>query len=313
MSKRLLVFTWNLKKRVKALELACAYLAKRSARIPCVASFQELPDGVSSAKISSWSQGALAMHRAAKQRLGIVTSGGIAATDLIELLPEGVPPFAHRMLALSLAGKSWSNLQLVAVHLPNRRDVPEGPERDVGLTHLADAFHMFWQQRGRGPVVVAGDFNADPFHREVAARSAFWATRDRTDLSLMRGPRRQNTLSVPVFFGSRKITTATQLEAVLSARKRTPLYNPMWQMIPERSRHPRGTFVFHDDHTIVGWHCYDQIIVSSHLAEHADPVRVLRKLNSTWLMTASHRKPLDSGYSDHLPVELDLVVDGAKP
>lgn len=313
MSKRLLVFTWNLKKNAKALELACAYLAKRAAKVPCVGSLQELPDGVSPTKISSWSQGELTVHRAVRQRLGIVTSRAVIATDLIELMPEGVPPFAHRMLAVALAGKGWSRLQLVAVHLPNRRDVPEGPQREVGLTRLADAFHAFWQQKGRGPVVVAGDFNADPFHREVAARSAFWAARDRSDLSLMRRARRQTTLGVPVFFGNQQITTASGLETALSARKRTPLYNPMWQMMPERSRHPRGTFVYHDDHTIVGWHCYDQIIVSSHLAENADAVRVLRKLNDTWLMNASHKKPLDGGYSDHLPVELDLIIDGVMP
>jgi hypothetical protein len=162
-------------------------------------------------------------------------------------------------------------------------------------------------------MVVAGDFNADPFHREVAARSAFWAARDRADLSLTRRARTPTTLNVPVFFVDREITTAADLEMALSASARTPLYNPMWQMMPERSRHPRGTYVYRDDHSIVEWHCYDQIIVSTHLAERADPVRVLCKLGGAWLMTAKHKRPLDTGYSDHLPVELDLAIDGVQP
>jgi hypothetical protein len=116
-----------------------------------------------------------------------------------------------------------------------------------------------------------------------------------------------------VFLVDREITTDADLKMARSASQRALLYNPMWKMMPERSRHPRGTCVHRDDHSIVGWHCYDQIIVSTHLAERANAVRVLCKLGDAWLMTARHKDPSDTNYSDHLPVELVLPIDGVRP
>ncbi|WP_437835555.1 hypothetical protein [Sorangium sp. So ce1153] len=216
--------------------------------------------------------------------------------------PGAFPTIDQRMLEVTITNTLFEGLRFFALHLPGRRDLPDG-KRDGPLAVLASAFHAAWKG---GPVVLAGDFNADPYHREIAARGYFWAVRDRSELSHRRVQRLPSAPGLDVVHSGKVHPAATDLRALVTLADRSPLYNPMWKWLPERRKHPRGTHYYLDDDCGISWHCYDQILLSPELVEHVQDFRVLSKLGKTNLIEGDQKKPIETGYSDHLPVTLVL-------
>lgn len=297
MSVPLLVFTWNLHGKEEALQSACRYLARRT---PCIATFQELPEGGATA-IERYSRGLLRQVISLRRRLAIVVSTDVSTMNGQALAPGGFPNVDQRMIEVTLTNTAFESLRFFAVHLPSRRDLSEG-QRDAPLSRLAHAFHDAW---GGGPAVLAGDFNADPYHREIAARGFFWAVRDRGELTDRRRQILRSELSIDVRHGGKTYPSASDLRGLPTLRDRSPLFNPMWKCLAERREHPRGTHRYLDDHCGISWHCYDQILLSPDLVESVQRLRILTRLGRATLIDAQRKRPTKA-YGDHLPVKLEL-------
>lgn len=146
----------------------------------------------------------------------------------------------------------------------------------------------FWGWSEPAPLIVAGDLNANPWHREVTDRSGWFAGRPGEQ------PGEQYQL---------------EDEAVYAV----PLVNPMWSLVTGG----RAPGTFHGDHDGLQWHCLDQVLVSRDLATRP-LVPVIRGWMSSRSLVDKAGKPLqgpvmrdgerkrDYIYSDHLPVEMIL-------
>lgn len=295
--------TWNLggrrrkegrERARRALELVVDHLIGQGT---CVAALQEvcLPDGVLVEDvILEKSGGRIA---ALEQTLGTK----VLLLHSRDLLPRDVhrysasldnEPGGERLVGATFgADVSWGGLQVLGVHLRDRGTSPEGQGRGVDSAGWQRDFLEFWKG---GPLVVLGDFNADPYEPEVCARSGgFFALRDRE--TLWKSPR------------------------WVDKTPRLPLFNPMWQHLREkRWPEPRGTFAYDDEKRGIRSWIYDQILLGGSGFELLDGLvegpLVHGKLGESWLITKQDGRSA-GGYPspslwDHLPVS--VLVDMEK-
>ena len=140
------------------------------------------------------------------------------------------------------------------------------------------ALEPFW--RNDRPLVMLGDFNADPYDAEVSARNGMFAVRDSAE-------------------------TVRDWESVLVAGPMRPLYNPMWHLLPESGTRPGGTYLLNSQDRGIRWRLCDQILVSRDLVSRIDGLpEILPKLSTTRLTTKDGNP--QTSISDHLPVQLRI-------
>ncbi|WP_437875513.1 hypothetical protein [Sorangium sp. So ce513] len=283
----LMVFTWNLNDNVEAAKLALSHLTSwPNNGVSWIAALQEPPRALDAL-----------LEAARNVRIHDPTTDHnvILSSDDIVLDPDG-PKHAHnpivdtndRMAGRTFASADWSGLRFLAVHGKDRRNSPTEDDRRGWATTVRRVLTSFWSWREPTPLIVAGDLNANPWHREVTDRSGWFAGRPGEQ------PGQQYQL---------------EDEAVYAV----PLVNPMWRLVAG-GRTP-GTF--HGEHGGLRWHCFDQVLVSRDLS--ACPlVPVIRNWLSGRSLVDEAGKPLrgrvagdgDGGidyiYSDHLPVEMIL-------
>ncbi|MDI3286495.1 endonuclease/exonuclease/phosphatase family protein [Polyangium sp. 15x6] len=217
-------------------------------------------------------------------------------------IPGVLRDAAERMVGAEVHVPHVGDLQIVGVHFPDKRNLPEGPPRERVVGTLSDQMRFFWSG---GPLIVLGDFNAHPFDREIALRTMLWATRDRLELVEERDPIPREDAGMPIFHQGQTYASRDDLKTVKSFQKLKPLYNPMWRWLGERHAHPRGTYYRKHDDSIVTWQCLDQILVSPDLAERVERVDILDRLGPQLLIDPK-RATMTDIYGDHLPVELTL-------
>jgi hypothetical protein len=232
--------TWNLGGNTRpehvegALELLVGHLLARGT---CIAALQEarrVTGATIRQLVENGSNGALLV---AEQTLGET----VLLLHSRDLRSHDIRPYA-RMTGATFGGDVWGGVQVLGVHLRDRMIRQEGQERGVDAVGWQRDFLRFW--RG-GPLIVLGDFNADPYHSEVCARAGgFFGLRDRDTLD-WRGPVLDDD-GVP----------------------RLPLYNPMWAHLAEKTDGaPRGTLNYANPRKGIGSWCYDQILVSRDLVD----------------------------------------------
>lgn len=273
--------TWNLGRGERAFRLALSHLAGLSGEF--VAALQELPPSASSTAKARRLSGSLTQNRVkclnvmgstrAPGRLGLFTSRELSATDFKQ---DG----NQRMGMMALKSKRWSELYVVGVHAVDRRNVSSEYARGTlaGLSRLE--IEAFWKPNR--PLVVMGDFNADPYHPEVSGRLGLFAVRDRREAH-------------------------RDWESTLVAGPMRPLYNPMWRLLPENPSGPGGTFVLNSGDQGIRWRLCDQILVSRELMDKLDgPPQILSMLVGTKLTTAAGNP--SGRISDHLPVHLSVKM-----
>jgi exonuclease III len=299
----MLAFTWNLRGKIKSLELACHYLATKGT---CVVCLQEMPQDASEAQIEQWSSGALVvLTPLVDQRVVMLTSRDIRRKGkAVIFVPGWVRNAAERMVGVQVKAPSLGALQVVGVHFPDLRNEPKGWPRERIVATLAEQLRMFWTQ---GPLILLGDFNAHPFDREIAMRTALWATRDKFELGDERDPiPGQPNLGMPIFHHGKTYKDRAALAKTKSFQTLRPLYNPMWRWLSEQAQHPHGTFYRKHDDAVVSWQCLDQIMVSPDLADRIARVTILERLLGEVLIEPN-RAAMNGDYGDHLPVELELA------
>lgn len=298
----MLAFTWNLRGKSKSLELACRYLATKGA---CVVCLQEMPADATEAQIKQWGGDALAaLTPLIDQRVVMLASRDIRRRgQAVIFVPGWQRDAAERMVGVQVKAPSLGAVQVVGVHFPDLRNLPKGWPRERIVATLAEQLRMFWAQ---GPLILLGDFNAHPFDREIAMRTALWATRDKFELGDERDPiPERDDFGLRIFHQGRSYKDRDALAKTKSFQKLRPLYNPMWRWLPEQEQHPRGTFYRKHDDAVVSWQCLDQIMVSPDLANRIARVTILDQLLGQMLVEPT-RVTMSGDYGDHLPVELEL-------
>jgi hypothetical protein len=288
----LLVLTWNLNANVQAAELALKYLVSwHEAGASCVAAFQEPPEAIDSMVPEK-----LIAHSRVGKVAGtkvpcnvVLTSRDVARDPDGPLHAGGVRDTERRMEGLTLASEHWSGLRFLAVHGWDRRSRPTDGERGDWAGIVRGALTSFWME---GPLIVAGDLNANPWHREVTYRKGWFAARP-ADL------RQGEQYKLPGL-----------------GEQATQLVNPMWTTIA-RERGPGSMVYNYDD---MYWHCLDQILLSKGLfASDLSPV-ICTALAGACLvdedgapkfMKDKQGKDIPV-YSDHLPVELMIPGKSVK-
>jgi endonuclease/exonuclease/phosphatase family metal-dependent hydrolase len=285
----LLVLTWNLDSNIEAAKLAVAHLESQvAAGLFCVASFQESPEGLDSLVVASPT---LTAHSKATRIAGTKAPGNVVVTSSeIVLDPEGrshennaTLDDQRRMEGRTFACEHWSGLHFLAVHGWDRRSRPTESERADWADLVRGVLSSFWRD---GPLIVAGDLNANPWHREVTYRKGWFASRtaDQGEGKAYKLPNKEEYAK--------------------------QLMNPMWKVVANE-RLPGTCFYDHDD---ILWHCLDQVLVSKDLFNQSLSPVVRDTMMKTLLLDSNGEPAREKGpedkpiyvFSNHLPVELIL-------
>lgn len=303
----MLAFTWNLRGKEKSLKLACEYLAGKGT---CIACFQETPDRASEQRIRDWSGGSLVplTPMGPDQRVLLLVSRDVQLkVSPVVFIPGMLRDAAERMVGTTVSAPGFASLQLIGVHFPDLRNLPRDWPRERIVGSLSDEMRQFWTG---GPLIVLGDFNAHPFDREIAMRTALWATRDKAELAHERDPVPvKDDFGMDIYHRGVTYPNRGALAGVSTFRKLKPLYNPMWRWLSERAAHPRGTYYRKHDDSVVTWQCLDQVLVSPDLADRIERVDILGRMDQVTLIEPDMVK-MNDDYGDHLPVELTLNSKG---
>jgi hypothetical protein len=295
---RLVAFTWNVHRNPAALDLACRYLATQGSFL---AALQELPEDSASLltrtlgenKIRLLSRPMLKFGPETKMR-AVDPTVVLLASDDVEVDPirkshEYKPELDinRRLEGFTLQSKSWQGLQILGVHGWDRMSHPDETERSEWGVIMRDILQDFWDG---GPLIVLGDLNAHPWSPEVTKRRGLYALRWKD-------------------WPEQDATTLANTD-----RQVTPLYNPMWDLLPDGAAGGNGSYFYVDKHD-QRWHCFDQIIVSAHLREHISRPTVLPRLLDRDLLGEDEKPARRSEggkskpeLSDHLPVQLTIDI-----
>lgn len=275
----MLLFTWNLMKSEDAFDCALDYLHGNNHGF--IAAFQELPSSLSSTREAEQrivDRGARGVHclgvrgsESTPGRIGLFASLNVAAEEALSVDARA------RMAMISVKVGGHLSLSIIGIHALDRRNVANEFGRGIWARELRQTIDEFCPDER--PMVIMGDFNADPYDPEIGAREALFAIRDRAELK-------------------RK----------LRSHPSRPLYNPMWSLLPESDTRPRGTFLLKGDpYRGIRWRLCDQIIVSRELVESIQgPPEILSDIGATKL---ANRNGLPvKTVSDHFPVQMRITI-----
>ncbi len=279
--------TWNLgghknaETALRALELAAAHLVDMGT---CIAALQEvhLPTGASVKDIiDDASKGLLVViERTLGAKVLLLHSRNVRS--------RGLRAYGRMVGATFGADVAWGGLQVLGVHLDDRQTTAPGTARGFTAAGWQGDFVDFWKG---GPLVVMGDFNADPYDPEMCARSGgFFALRDRDTLD--------------------------QQPMVADGALRLPIFNPMWAHLSEKDGSmPRGTNAYRNPHQGPPARTYDQILVSRELVDSvAGLPGIWARIGDKSLITKRDgRGPGGyprASFTDHLPVGVFIDLEG---
>ena len=304
-SPDLIIFSWNLNHEVQALKLALKQLESyASLGHPCVAVFQETPSSVRK-EVASISK----LWMFSNSGKPLRTKNAIIMTTDLEVDPNGdthdsTSPYDTngRCLGITLRSTHWTGLRFLAVHGLDRRSHPTPEQRADWAGIVRTILSSFWKT---GPLIVAGDLNANPWDFEVTRRNGWFAWR-RRDI----WPAKPKTSKVANI-----------------ATKASPLLNLTWGLVTSH----RGTY-FYCDANDLRWHFVDQFLATEDLLAEGQLVpHILTKIADTSLCDNNgqplrtveggddcedsagddnnSKAPPEYEYSDHLPIELRIPVD----
>ncbi len=300
------VLTWNIHRSAEAFRLACLHLASAGERY--VMCLQE-PPGESNliGLMPESTRTKIDLRMGVADRILFLSTRDVRWHDEPAVfIPRGSREATERMVGAEIVVPGFDRIQIIGVHFPDRRTVPEDVtrHRENVIRDLAIEIRCFWQD---GPLVVLGDFNANPFHMEIAGARYLWAVRDRSNLDRQRPPLRSrfNPLT-PVIRDGKRFENLSAVEDALPGqlKPQRPLYNPMWRWLGEQEAHPKGTYRYDGDDAILEWNCLDQVLVSADFADRID-VRIMTRLHGESLIARDHKTP-KAQFSDHLPVEAQI-------
>lgn len=234
--------------------------------------FQELPDRFD-AILQAASAGEWTLEKAAEDHIAIVSVGKLTASNSIALHAR-VSSGGNRAIRLDVDGLLPSPVRIVGVHWLDRLNHPVARPRDFQSGKFWSLVREQWDYPQIKNFVVAGDFNENPYDPPIVSRECLWAIRDRSDLN----GRSWHPDGFP------------------------PLFNPMWQFLPESEEPPHGTVEYLDNEASgIRWAHLDQVILSPSMTESFKGIKILTELDGSSLVNKRGSPSLVAA-SDHLPV-----------
>lgn len=174
---------------------------------------------------------------------------------------------------------------LAAVHLEDRLNYPEPDRRIKTICSLTQDIKKNEENLGIENTIVIGDFNANPYDKELLYKDAFNAV-------LFKSLIMENEFTNPKGDRIRRF------------------YNPIIHYLSEDTK-MYGSHYYDDSdkRATPYWHCLDQVLVRKSLVDLLKEVRYLKAIDGEGLLKGS--RP-DRNISDHLPLLVNIleVEDG---
>lgn len=166
---------------------------------------------------------------------------------------------------------------LVFAHLPSKFGVDESSIY-MNATRLRSAIERMETRVGHHRTLIMGDLNMEPYDPGVISAEAFHAT------MCAKIARRQ--------------------ERRVQGHQRSFFYNPMWNLLGDRTDGPPGTFYRgRSEANARFWHMIDQVLLRPDVIDLVD-VASLSIVAETKFMSEDGRP--DSEYSDHFPIYIAM-------
>ena len=161
---------------------------------------------------------------------------------------------------------------VAGIHLQDRRSADESIRLETIRRLKADIHKLEVNIRTNNTIII-GDFNSNPYDRELLQMDAFDA----------------------VLF--KKIINHAETHTV-NGIKRRRFYNPVLHFICEDTEN-YGSFYYDNGSYSPIWHCLDQILLSKTLSSRINDMKYLKSIGRTSLMNTVKPK---ASISDHLPL-----------
>lgn len=171
---------------------------------------------------------------------------------------------------------------IAAAHLVDRMSSADPEPRLMDIRKMMDVVHGYENELSINKTVLMGDFNANPYDRELILPNAF-------NVTLFKGIVRNKTTRI-----------WRDVEYPF-------LYNLTIHWLSEESEN-YGSFYYSGDCTSPIWNCYDQTLVSPELMDCINSYSYLKRIGHTDLIAKvrPNRK-----ISDHLPLLVDINLNQA--
>ncbi|MEL6263464.1 MAG: endonuclease/exonuclease/phosphatase family protein [Cyanobacteria bacterium J06626_6] len=171
---------------------------------------------------------------------------------------------------------------IAGVHLSSKRHA----DREEQLFQARDAVAKIAETEenlGHSRTLVIGDFNMNPFEGGLVDADSF--------------------------HGVMTMHIAQKQDRNVRKMKRKFFYNPMWSRMGDGSEGPAGTYYYQRSRNReFFWHTFDQALIRPALLPsfRRENLKILTAVGSRSLLTEGE---ISSGYSDHLPIMIELTTE----
>lgn len=208
----------------------------------------------------------------------------------LSALPRGsvTPLRDYQKMALKTIKDPFAgDMLLSAVHLQSKLHCTE-TEQLILAIRTAESLHDFSLKNPTIPMMVAGDFNMNPFEPGMISSDGFFALMDKD------------------------LVKKSQDGKKIQGRDTKPLYNPLWNTLGDLTSGPKGSF-FYQKSTPVNyfWNIFDQVLFSHHLVESIEDVILIDQL-STGSLADANGMPCKKSASDHFPLYFKINTKNLK-
>lgn len=185
-----------------------------------------------------------------------------------------------RYSAYKIELKNRIELLLFAVHLPSLLNKTDS-EISMLSTKLKTNFESIEKDYNINKSLVVGDFNMNPFCIGMVNSYGF------------------NSIMCK--------KTALKNSRIVDNQKMYYYYNPMWNLMGNKSNKVLGTYYHHKSSSSYVWNTFDQVILRPNLIEifEEDSLKIITTVGKYELLSPNGR-PNEKIYSDHLPITFNL-------
>lgn len=166
---------------------------------------------------------------------------------------------------------------IAATHLPDKRSDPDGDSRMEYLRDLVVQLRDVENNASCERSIVIGDFNADPFEREMTDPDTLFSTIYKDVI--------------------KRCSVRTR-----NRKQRRVMFNPVLMTLPA-GQDCHGSYYFDKIRAPLYWHFYDQIVVSKQLIDSIAHCAYLHSIGDESLLEKGRPK---KEISDHLPLFVKL-------
>ena len=164
---------------------------------------------------------------------------------------------------------------IAGIHLQDKKSADEAIRLET-IRDLKADLNKLEKKIHTNKTIIIGDFNSNPYDRELLQMDAFDA----------------------VLF--RKIINHAETHTV-NGKKRRRYYNPVLHFIREDTEN-YGSY-YYDGSYSPFWHCLDQVLLSKALSSRINDLKYLKAIGQTSLMNTVKPK---AKISDHLPLYVKI-------